>query len=257
MIANLLNNAAKFTPSGGKISLSVQAVSEDGASGPTHAVIRIRDTGVGIAAQSAARIFDMFEQGSTPEHGVAGLGVGLTLVRSLVQMHGGTIEVRSEGPGTGSEFVVELPAADATAFVPAEDERPAKLEPDDSATEKILIVEDNRDQADSLGKLLRLLGHEVRLSYDGEEAVGAAMDFRPDVVLLDLGLPGMNGYEVAQRIVENPKLKKPLLIAQTGWGQEQDRERTRQAGFDYHLVKPVDVAKVQEILAHARRNNHA
>jgi two-component system CheB/CheR fusion protein len=256
VVANLLNNAAKFTPSGGRIFLSARAASEEGLPGSGFAVIRVRDTGVGIASESAARIFEMFEQGSIPEHGIAGLGVGLTLVRSLVHMHGGTIEARSEGPGTGSEFIVRLPLADLEVPEPG-----GRLEPVTSAElngpadERILVVDDNRDQADSLAALLRLNGHDVRVSYDGEDALRAAADFRPDVILLDLGLPKISGYQVAERITHDPRSNHPLLIAQTGWGQERDRERSRKAGFQHHLVKPVEVAEVLEILARARKRN--
>jgi two-component system CheB/CheR fusion protein len=254
VLVNVLNNAAKFTPAGGAITLAAHAVRENNGS---VAVVRIRDTGIGIAKDSSGRIFEMFQQGLSPEHGASGLGVGLTLVRSLVQMHGGTVDVRSDGLGTGSEFVLRFPAVDPEAAKVGPTAGDDETVPAAPQHRKVLIVDDNRDQAQSLGKLLQLLGHEVRVSYDGEQALEEVTAFVPDAVLLDIGLPKMNGYEVAERISRDPALGGTLLIAQTGWGQEQDRERTRNAGFDHHLVKPVDVFEVQKILAEGRKQRPA
>jgi two-component system CheB/CheR fusion protein len=253
VLVNLLNNASKFTPAGGKIALIVRS---EGTGDSREVVIRVRDNGIGIENAMKARIFDMFEQGhASPEHGSSGLGVGLTLVRSLAQMHRGTIDVHSDGPGKGSEFVLRLPQLDAAKAIETRKEAEATR----ATAERILIVDDNLDQAESLGKVLQLLGHEIRLSFDGEDALRAAADFQPGVVLLDLGLPKRSGYEVAQELRADPNLKNVLLIAQTGWGQDQDRRRTREAGFDHHLVKPVDVLQVQRILSmprHARQEAH-
>jgi len=247
VLVNLLNNAAKFTPGGGRIWLTAELVEP----GRSEVVLRVRDNGVGLPEDARTRIFDMFEQiGHAPHQGTLGLGVGLTLVRSLVQMHRGSVEARSAGPGQGSEFVVRLPTTHALA--PGANHKTSEsgsLKPGSAPKRKVLVIDDNRDQAESLGKLLSLLGHEVRMGYDGEEALRIALDFRPDVALLDLGLPKLNGCEVAKRMRSDPRVKDTLLLAQTGWGQEGDRQRTKEAGFDHHLLKPVDLAELREILA--------
>ena len=253
ILVNLLNNAAKFTPTGGRISLTVEAL--HGPAGGHEVVIRVRDTGMGISEDIQARIFEMFSQGDgSPLHGTAGLGVGLTLVRSLAQMHGGSVDVFSEGLGRGSEFIVRLPAVDPSRAIP---ETPPPPPPKKKAAvkRKILIVDDNHDQADSLAKLLELMGHDVRLTYDGESALKIASKFRPDIGLIDIGLPKLNGYEVAEKIRKDPNLESMLLVAQTGWGQEEDRRRTKAAGFDYHFVKPVDIDELRRILAEPRKKN--
>jgi two-component system CheB/CheR fusion protein len=241
VLINLLNNAAKYTPFGGQIWLTAERAGGE-------LIVRVRDTGIGIKAELLPHVFDMFTQGeSGPKQGRGGLGVGLTLVRSLVQMHGGSVEVHSSGPGHGSEFVVHLPLA-ASRSEPAREAgrgaaRRATLTP-----RRILVVDDNQDQAESLGQLLKLMGHEVQLAFNGQRAVEAAIDFRPDVALLDIGLPGMNGYEVARRIRQHPHLSDVVLVAQTGWGQEEDRRRSQEAGFDHHLVKPVGSEVLEEVV---------
>jgi CheY-like chemotaxis protein len=194
------------------------------------------------------RIFNMFTQGDRPlEDTRGGLGVGLTLVRSLVELHEGSVEAHSKGPGQGSEFIVRLPLAppvlrsEPVAAKP--DGQPARAKP-----RRILVVDDNEDQVQSLVKLLKLLGHEVDSAHDGLSALETAVAFAPDLALVDIGLPRMNGYEVARRIRANPALQHVMLVAQTGWGQEEDRHRSQEAGFDRHLVKPVEISTLQELL---------
>jgi CheY-like chemotaxis protein len=193
------------------------------------------------------RIFEMFTQvNRSLERSQGGLGVGLTLVKRLVELHGGTISARSEGPNQGSEFVVRLPVVLPPSSIPDQSDR----EPAASISAlRILVVDDNRDSAASLGMLLRMMGNEVRLAHDGVEAVTAADAFRPDVALLDIGLPGINGYEAARRIRQQPWGQRIMLIATTGWGQESDRLRSKDAGFDHHLVKPINTAVLSRLLA--------
>jgi PAS domain S-box-containing protein len=240
VIGNLLNNACKFTEPGGRIRLAVE---RDGA----QAVIRVRDSGVGIAPQRLRDVFDMFTQVDTSlERSRGGLGIGLTLVKRLVEMHEGTVEARSEGLGRGSEFVVRLPIlADAPA--PAVAETVGADAP--RARRRVLIVDDNRDGAESLALMLQFSGHETHVVHDGRDAVDAAERFAPDAVLLDIGLPTLNGYEVCRRIREQPWGKDLVLVAVTGWGQGEDRRRSREAGFDAHIVKPVDHEALLELLA--------
>ena len=214
---NLLNNAAKYTERGGHIWLTAERQGSD-------VVVSVKDTGIGIAADQLPRIFEMFSQvDRSLERSQGGLGIGLTLVKRLVEMHGGRIEARSEGPGKGSEFVVRLPVVvegvDATRRERKQDEDHVK------ASLRILVVDDNRDGADSLAMMLKMMGNDTRTAYDGEEAVAAAVEFRPDVILLDIGLPKLNGYEACRRIREQPWGKEFVIIAQTGWGQEEDRQR--------------------------------
>jgi len=240
VVGNLLNNACKFTNKGGRIWLTVEREAE-------QAVIRVRDNGIGVAADQLSRIFDMFTQvDTTLERSASGLGIGLSLVKNLVEMHDGTVEVHSAGVGQGSEFVVRLPILAETAKPAPE---PTVSEPMTMTARRILVVEDNRDSAESLAMLLTLTGNETHTAYDGLEAVEAAATFRPDVVLLDIGLPKMNGYEAARKIREQPWGKKMVLVALTGWGQEEDRQKSRDAGFDGHLVKPVDQAALTKLLA--------
>jgi CheY-like chemotaxis protein/two-component sensor histidine kinase len=230
VIGNLLNNACKFTDPGGDITLTVEQKDE-------QVTIRVRDSGIGIAAEQIPHLFDMFAQVDTSiERTHDGLGIGLTLVKTLIEMHGGTVEARSAGLGQGSEFEVRLPLpVETQSPVPVSDKEGARHTP-----RRILVVDDNRDGADSLSLLLQLAGHETELQYDGPEAVDAAERWRPDVVLLDIGLPGLNGYEVCRRIRQQPWGKDMVVIALSGWGQAEDRRRSQEAGFNRHLVKPVD-----------------
>ncbi len=241
VFANLLNNAAKYTPRGGRISLSA-------GTERSTAVVRVRDTGIGIPAHMLTRIFDMFTQvDRSLEKTHGGLGIGLTLVRRLVEMHGGTVEARSDGPGRGSEFVVTLPTRvgeePAEALLASADGQQARL----TRGRRILVVDDNRDAADCLAEVLKLRGHEAHTAHDGVVALEMAEALRPDAVLLDLGMPRLSGYDAAARLRERlgPQV---LLVAVTGWGNEEHRRRSQEAGFDHHLVKPIDLAALQVLL---------
>jgi len=219
---------------------------------PDEVVVRVQDSGVGIPTAQLPHVFEIFLQVDKAwERMQGGLGIGLSLVKGFVEMHGGRVEVHSDGPGKGSEFVVRLPLA---AVEPRPESRPTKdggeeARPSASANRRILVVDDIRDNADSLALLLRLMGHEIATAYDGLEAVEAAGTFRPDVILLDIGLPKMDGNEAARRIRAQPWGKAMVLIALTGWGQEEDRLRSAAAGFDHHLVKPVDPVGLKQLLA--------
>jgi signal transduction histidine kinase len=243
ILVNLLTNAAKYTDPEGRIELT--AAREDQA-----AVIRVRDSGAGITPEMRARIFDLFAQAEqTLDRSQGGLGIGLTLVRHLVGLHGGSIQVASEGPGRGSEFCLRLPAlASENASHPGTDTARAPSPGPVSSVRRVLVVDDNRDGAESLAMLLRLWGHEVRVAYDGPSALRLAEAERPEVVLLDIGLPGMDGYQVARRLRERSGGARQLLVALTGYGQGEDRRRSQQAGFDHHLVKPLDPDELQRLL---------
>ncbi|HWH42233.1 MAG TPA: ATP-binding protein [Usitatibacter sp.] len=240
VFANLLNNAAKYTPPGGQIGLQVEL-------SDYQATICVSDTGEGIPANMLSRVFNMFTQVNTGSRAQGGLGIGLTLARTLVHLHGGTIEARSDGLDRGCQFIVRLPilAQEAQALPALQPQQPhlRTLE-----HRRVLVVDDNEDAADSLGMLLEFLGAEVKVVHDGKSALEAMKTFRPAVVLLDLGMPGMSGLEVARRMREDPEFRKTTLVAVTGWGQREDRRRTHEAGFDYHLVKPADVGALQSIL---------
>ncbi len=212
-------------------------------------VVRVRDNGVGIPPHMLPRIFEMFTQvDRSLDRAQGGLGIGLTLVRRLVDMHGGTVEARSDGPGKGSEFIVRLPIArDAAA------ERPQGSCEKGSAPlrrrgHRILVVDDNQDAANSLAMLLRMKGHDVRTAYDGLEAIDAAISHKPEIVLLDVGLPRLNGFDVARRLRESEDLRTVILVALTGWGHDEDRRRSKEAGFDHHMVKPADPAALDRVL---------
>lgn len=232
VVSNLLSNSAKYTKAGGKIRLAA------GREGET-ALLRVADNGIGIPPAMLGRVFDMFTQVDRAlEKTTGGLGIGLSLVKGLVEMHGGTIEARSEGEGLGSEFVVCLPGVISSE---ENSEAPAGKDPMlPSSRRRILVADDNVDSAESLGQLLELLGYEVRLANDGLRAVEVAGGFRPQVVLLDIAMPGLNGYEVCRRIRGQDWGKNTILAAMTGWGQQEDQRRSKEAGFDLHFVKPVD-----------------
>jgi len=240
VVLNLLDNARKFTPEGGTIALA-------GEHGAQDVVITVRDTGAGIPAEERPRLFEMFYQvndGRVPYQG--GLGIGLALVKRIVELHGGTVEVRMPASGTGSEFAVRLPRVSPTpvaavSLPPGWPERPVQ-------PRRVLVVDDNHDSADSLAILLRRDGNTVRTAYDGLEAIAAAEAFRAEVVLLDIGLPPLDGYHVARQIRQAAWGRDIVLVAVTGWGQENDRRRTREAGFDAHLVKPVEFGLVRRLL---------
>jgi PAS domain S-box-containing protein len=249
---NLLNNAAKYTPVGGRIWLTAQK--EKG-----QAVVRVRDTGMGIPPEMLSKVFDLFTQMErTLDRAEGGLGLGLTLVRRLTEMHDGTVEAIS-APGQGSEFVVRLPiAADEVPAVKSTAASGAGERAGTAAGRRILVVDDNRDSAESLAMLLRLLGNDVRTAHDGRLALEVAAAYRPDVVLLDIGLPGLDGFEVCRRLRGQYRDYQPLIVAMTGYGQEEDRRRSEEAGFSAHMVKPVDLEALQELLSRpelVRRGN--
>ncbi len=246
VFANLLNNAAKYTEPGGRIRLTGEV---DG----NEVVVKVRDNGVGIPPDMLPRVFEMFTQvDRSLERSQGGLGIGLSLVRGLVQMHGGTIAVCSDGPGRGSEFTVRLPVF--CGPLPPEPAPDGGVEPKEAGCKRrILVVDDNKDSANSLSLMLRLTGNEVRTAHDGLAAVDAAAAFQPDVVLLDIGLPKLNGYDAARRIRSLAGGQAVFLIALTGWGQDEDRRRSTEAGFNLHLVKPVDLAALQNLLAGLHR----
>lgn len=243
IVTNLLLNAAKFTPERGTIRVTLAREGRE-------AVLSVRDTGIGIAPMDLPLIFDSFAQvAQTPDRTLGGLGIGLTLVRRLVRMHGGTVEARSEGIGMGSEFEVRLPLA-RDAVEPVGGRGALESHPDLAyPPRRVLVVDDNRDSADTTAMLLAMWGHEARTAHDGPAAVDVARTFHPQLVLLDIGLPGLTGYEVARLLRESADGSALVLAAMTGYGQEEDRERARAAGFDHHLTKPVDLARLREILA--------
>jgi PAS domain S-box-containing protein len=240
VILNLLNNSAKYTARGGHISLSAERQGSD-------VVLSVRDDGIGISKHMLPRIFDMFTQvDHSLERSQGGLGIGLTLVRRLVEMHDGRIEAHSEGLGEGSEFIVRLPILiqPRVAPIPSDAARFSDLN-----RHRILVVDDNCDAADSLGMLLRLKGNEIRNAHDGLYAIEVAESFRPDLILLDIGLPKLNGYEVARRIRQQPWGRDIVLVALTGWVQDEDKIRSKEAGFDFHLAKPLELAALESLLA--------
>jgi signal transduction histidine kinase/DNA-binding response OmpR family regulator len=246
VMGNLLNNAAKYTEEGGRVWLTVE---RDGG----EAVFRVRDTGVGIPYEMLTSVFELFtqvERSLDRSHG--GLGIGLTLVRQLVELHGGRVQASSPGPNQGSEFVVRLPAVEAGRS--SQSQAGVAAVPPPNPPCRILVVDDNHDAADSLAALLRVAGHDVHVRYDGAAALAAAQELHPEVVLLDIGLPEMDGFEVARRLRAQPALRSTLLIAITGYGQEQHLCRSRAAGIDHHFIKPVDIAALSAVLSAAAAN---
>jgi PAS domain S-box-containing protein len=238
VLSNLLNNAAKYTPPGGTIELSVE---ESGG----EARIAVTDNGMGFPPQLARQLFEPFAQWAPAEHAAAGLGIGLALVRGIVELHGGTASAMSEGPGKGSRFEVRLPLAAATAFAaPRVKDAPQMAPPG----VRVLVADDNRDAADTLCRLLSLYGYEVRAAYDGGAALEVCESFQPHAAVLDIGMPGLSGYDVARRVRER-RGGNTRLVALSGWGSDADVERAREAGFDHHLTKPVDPARLSELLA--------
>jgi signal transduction histidine kinase/CheY-like chemotaxis protein len=239
VVVNLLGNAAKYSEEGGRIDVVAE---RDGR----EAVVRVRDRGMGIPPDALGRVFELFTQAETSiDRSQGGLGVGLTIVKSLVELHGGAVSATSEGVGLGSEFVVRLPALDPGA-AESGGEMPARGAR--SRARRIVVVDDNVDANLSIARVLAALGHEVESAYDGPSALELVDAFRPGVVLLDLGLPGMDGFEVAARLRERPQGERLVLVAVTGYGQESDRRRSRASGLDHHLVKPVDLRDLLAIL---------
>jgi CheY-like chemotaxis protein len=253
VFANLLNNAAKYSKEGSRITF---AASREG----DQAVVRVRDQGIGIAPEMLPRIFDLFAQADVSlGRSDGGLGIGLTLVRSLVTLHDGVVQAFSDGLGKGAEFVVRLPlltnsAVPQAAKPPAEvaAPKPSRAASADGVRRRILVVDDNRDAAKSLEMLLTFMGYDINVALDGAEALAKAQAFRPDVVLLDIGLPSMDGYEVARRLRNDLGMSDTLLVAMTGYGQEEDRRHSQEAGFNAHLVKPVDLAALRSLLSEPR-----
>jgi CheY-like chemotaxis protein len=242
VFANLLNNAATYMRAGGDVFLTVERRD-------SQALVSVRDQGIGIAAEMLPRVFDLFTRiDDAFDRSRSGLGVGLYLARRLIEMHGGRIEVRSQGLGQGSEFLVALPIAEDSQGVAASETRRLATT---ALARRVLVVDDNRDAAESLDLYLTMLGAEVRTAYDGVAALETLQTFKPSVVLLDLGMPGMDGYEAARSIRASAHGSDVTLIALTGWGQDEDRRRTAEAGFDHHLVKPVDLDELEALL---RRN---
>jgi len=242
VLQNLLVNAARYTADGGHIELRVDAAEN-------FAYVAVQDNGRGIAADHLQAIFQLFMQA---EHGTAspadsGLGIGLTLARSLVEMHGGTIEARSPGLGQGSTFTVRLPRA-APGALPEEPDN----QRDVAGGLRVLVIDDNRDSADSASEVLRLLGNQVETAYGGAGGIALSARFRPHMVLLDLAMPGMDGFEVRRRLCEQAAAPGPFLVAMTGFGNEEDKRRTRAAGFDAHLTKPVELDALVALLNEAR-----
>ncbi|QRK09631.1 response regulator [Archangium violaceum] len=246
VFVNLLNNAAKFTPPGGDIAVSVFEEAD-------RVVVSIRDTGMGIPAELLPHVFEPFRQGEQPlSRHLGGLGIGLTLVRDLVSLHGGSVEARSEGPDRGSEFRVSLP-------VTSKQERPQDAKPVDAAprsqtvrTRRVLVVDDNIDAAETLMEYLQFRGHTVHLAHEGPGAIGQALLQKPELIVLDLGLPGMDGFQVAQRLRGEPNMAGVTLVALTGYGQERDRVRAREAGIQHFLLKPVDLDELMRIIESER-----
>ncbi|HJU74122.1 MAG TPA: ATP-binding protein [Gemmatimonadaceae bacterium] len=241
VFSNLLNNAAKYSEPGGKIWLTAETTGN-------KVVVRVRDAGIGIAPEMLPRVFEMFAQiESSLDRAQGGLGIGLTLVRSLLHLHDGTVEARSEGLGKGSEFIVTLPVIPlerSFRTTPRSGEYAVPL-----AAQRVLIVDDNRDAADSLGMMLKMMGAVVHVEYDSYAALAALGKFKPNVALIDLSMDGMDGYEFARRIRGIADYKRMALIALSGWGQDDDRRRSRDAGFDFHLIKPPDVDALQALMA--------
>lgn len=245
ILSNLLNNAAKYTPDGGRVWLSAERQGSD-------LLFEVRDNGIGIPEDMRERVFEMFAQLEDPlEKRAPGLGIGLTLVKSLAEMHGGSVEVQSDGPNRGSRFSVRLPISSAELM------KESHAAPSDAPVPvagncRVLVVDDNEAAADMLSIIVKTLGCEVQTANDGRQAVDAAARFLPDVILMDLGMPKMNGYEAAQCIREQPWGRKMILAAVTGWGQDEDRQRTRAAGFDHHFVKPIEPSALRQLLAAAK-----
>jgi two-component system CheB/CheR fusion protein len=243
VIANLLTNAAKYTDKAGHMSIYAAREGEE-------VVVRVRDTGMGIAPELQSRIFELFVQGDRSlNRSQSGLGIGLTLVKRLVEMHGGSVAVASQGAGQGSEFTVRLPALPEPHANQDLRVSGVRARVSDALGKRVLIADDNVDASESLAVILRAYGYDVRCVYDGPSVLRTAASYRPDVVVLDIGLPGMSGYEVARQLRELPEFKRTRLVAVTGYGQDDDRRHSLEAGLDYHLTKPIDPDVLRAIVA--------
>lgn len=256
ILRNLFYNAAKFTKAGGRIWLSVEHEGGGASAQATTAVVRVVDTGIGIEPEMLSRVFDLFTQlDQSLNRAQGGLGIGLTMVKQLVQMHGGTVRAHSQGPGQGSEFTFQLPLLahpERRVAIPQPASWEAVAIGENQAlpgrARRVLVVEDNLDSANSLAELIELWGYETCVVNDGPAAIEAATAFQPDVVLLDIGLPGMNGYQVARHMRSRPALKEAMIVALTGYGQEEDRRLAEQSGIDRHYTKPIELAVLQSLL---------
>ncbi|HST21803.1 MAG TPA: ATP-binding protein, partial [Blastocatellia bacterium] len=249
VFANLLNNAAKYTEKGGRIWLAVEREGNE-------VVVSVKDTGVGIPAHQLPRVFEMFSQvDRSLEKSQGGLGIGLSIVKRLVEMHGGTVEAQSEGHGFGSEFIVRLPVL---ASLDHESQPPGKREEQASASaeRRIVVADDNEDSAYTMAMMLKIMGNDVRTAHDGFEAIEAAEAFRPELILLDIGMPRLNGYDACRRIREQSWGKDVVMVALTGWGQDEDKRLSREAGFDHHLVKPIEPEALEKLLAALPTETH-
>ena len=243
ILVNLLNNAAKYTERGGRIRLSATVEGRE-------LVMSVRDSGIGIAEDQLASVFDMFAQTeSTRQRAQGGLGIGLALVKAIAKAHGGDVMAYSEGPGKGSEFMVTLPLSPLRMI---ERESDAAQAPASSERRRVLIADDNSDAAESLALMLQLNGHDVRTGRDGVEAVSIAESFHPHVAVLDIGMPRMNGYDAARAIRAQPGGGDVVLVALTGWGQDEDKRRAEESGFDHHLTKPVDAGQLEQLVGSRR-----
>jgi CheY-like chemotaxis protein len=244
VLSNLLDNAAKYTPGGGNIWLTAQRHGSD-------ILVSVKDSGMGVPEDMLKGIFEMFTRvESSPDRVNSGLGIGLSLVKSIVEMHGGRVEALSEGHGRGTEIRVRLPAiVETIASLP---EPIGSQSPTNGRQRRVLVVDDNEAAANLLSAVVGKLGHEVRVAYDGQQAIEVAESFQPDIVFLDLGMPKLDGYGAARHIRGQPWGQEMVLVALTGWGQESHKQRAREAGFDHHLVKPADPAQIQRLLAEAK-----
>jgi CheY-like chemotaxis protein len=248
ILGNLLHNATKYTPAGGHIAVTASGEGDE-------ILISVKDDGVGIASDALRTIFELFVQLEAPgTRSTGGLGIGLSLARDLVRLHGGTIEAHSAGPGLGSEFVVRLPRAKEAAALTGAVAAPGKVTALGAANVCVLVVDDNIDAATSLSYVLTLAGYRTAVAHDGKRALEIAETLKPAIVLLDIGLPGMSGHEVARRLRAAPWGRDLRMIAVTGWGQESDRAKSLEAGFDAHLTKPIDPEMLLEHIARAARN---
>jgi CheY-like chemotaxis protein/two-component sensor histidine kinase len=251
VLTNLLSNACRYSDRGAAITVDVEC--ENG-----YVTLCVTDEGIGIPAEKLETIFEMFSQiDRSLERSTGGLGLGLYLVRQLVELHGGSVEARSDGVGKGSQFLVRLPILKQSAEAPRRSAAPAVERDIERPQRRILVVDDNGDAARSLELLLRIDGHATHVAHDGLQAVEAARIFKPDIVLMDIGLPKLNGYEACQQIRQQPWGREMTLIAVTGWGQQEDKRRAVESGFDAHLVKPIDLAQLKKVLAPAQQPGKA
>jgi CheY-like chemotaxis protein len=242
VLSNLLSNAGKYTDPGGRIELQADATG-------STLVLRVRDNGIGLSARDRAQIFEMFSQvASAMDRAEDGLGIGLALTRGLVELHGGRIDVVSDGPGKGSEFIVSLPTRIPEQPAPPAAVSSSPAQPAPQRPRKVLLADDNADALETMAALLQIEGHEVETAGDGERALVVGEQLRPDVAILDIGMPRVNGYEAAARIRASDWGRGVVLIALTGWGQEQDQARAREAGFDHHCTKPVDIDRLLQLV---------